>query len=185
MHTSVIAIALVLSAGLGHAASPYIYQWQDEEGQTHMGDSVPKRYRGVATRIEAKQFALPESQRAEAAAREARERKRMAAQEAQRARARSAQPVLPAVPVLPVAPVYPVPPVASGQGWYMPYPGAVSPRESLDTDCDHLWRAYFASQGCFAPFRTRHGIKAEAFQHCKEVANPSYQCGPSNLLGGG
>lgn len=172
MHTSVIAaIALALSPGLCHAASAYIYQWQDEEGRTHMGDSVPQRYRDVATRIDAREFALPESQRAEAAARRAKEKKRMAAREAQRARAEAAQPY-------PHHPHYPhYSSFASGPGLPAPYPWVAPPVAQLGEECDRLWWAYFNSQECFAPYRTRHGIKAEAFQHCTPVLDPSPMCG--------
>ena len=173
MYTSVIAaIALALSPGLCHAASAYIYQWQDEEGHTHMGDSVPQRYRDVATRIDARQFALPESQRAEAAARRAKEKKRMADREAQRARARAAQPYPHYYPYYPS--------FASGPGWLAPYPWFARPVVQLGEECDRLWWAYFNSQECFAPYRTRYGIKADAFQHCTPVLDPSPMCGVPN-----
>jgi len=49
-------------------------------------------------------------------------------------------------------------------------------------DCDALWREYQSSQECFAPYRVvGGGLKAEAFEHCKELPNPSSKCGiPSN-----
>jgi hypothetical protein len=41
--------------------------------------------------------------------------------------------------------------------------------------CEEQKRAYRESERCFAPYRTANGgIKAEAFQKCKEVKEP--QC---------
>ena len=46
-------------------------------------------------------------------------------------------------------------------------------------DCAALRRQYQQSQECFAPYRLANGgLKPEAAQRCKVVANPSPQCGP-------
>ena len=46
---------------------------------------------------------------------------------------------------------------------------------SADTGCEAQKQRYQESQECFAPFRTANGgLKADAFEHCVEVAEP--QC---------
>lgn len=51
------------------------------------------------------------------------------------------------------------------------------------TECEALWQEYFRSQECFAPYHTTTGIRAEAFQHCKEVVSPAQRCGPAKRVG--
>lgn len=45
-------------------------------------------------------------------------------------------------------------------------------------ECDRKWREYFASERCFARFRTAHrSIKPEAFDVCgPPVPDPSREC---------
>jgi hypothetical protein len=51
--------------------------------------------------------------------------------------------------------------------------------EEKQPDCATLRRQYLESQDCFGRFRNVNGsIKAEAFQHCTEVKDPTPQCGP-------
>jgi hypothetical protein len=39
--------------------------------------------------------------------------------------------------------------------------------------CQEDWKRYRASQRCFARYRLANGgVRAEAFQHCKEVKQP-------------
>src|SRR5262245_969082 len=52
-----------LVAPLAHSAD--IYRWVDEQGRTHISDTVPERYRGVATRLDAKPIEPTAQQRAE------------------------------------------------------------------------------------------------------------------------
>jgi len=48
---------------------------------------------------------------------------------------------------------------------------------SRGTDCERLWESYFASAACYHPFRTKHGIKAVAYEACGEpVKDPSDRC---------
>lgn len=163
--TAIAAIALALSPGLCHTAT--IYQWRDEEGHIHMADSVPKRYRNAATRIDSRQFEVPKSEQAAANARNARLRERLAALEAQRASAQAAQPL------------------PSGPNSFILYPRIWHSVEPWGTECDRLWQAYFESQECFSPYRMRQGIRASAFACYPPVADPSYRCGPARVFESG
>lgn len=49
--------------------------------------------------------------------------------------------------------------------------------------CRVAWHAYLESQRCFAPYITPRGVKGEAFQHCKDVPNPSGECPIGSDLG--
>ena len=50
------------------------------------------------------------------------------------------------------------------------------------SDCAARLRRYRESQECFAPYRTVTGaIKAEAYQRCVELPDPSPQCGLPKL----
>jgi len=154
---SMAAIVLMCAAGLSHAAD--IWRWVDEHGRTHMADSVPERYKAVATKIESGKFQVSESERAAAAARAGKDRERLAALEAQRIRAEAAQH-----------------PASS--------PAGQSPTGQTGTECDALWHAYYESQRCFAPHLLPRGVKEEAFQQCKTVLSPSNRCGPAKNTGG-
>ena len=157
------AIVLLCVAGLSHAAD--IWRWVDEHGRTHVADSVPERYKAVATKINSEKFQLSESERAAAAARAGKDRDRLAALEAQRIRDEAAQ--------LP----------ASSPGSAASSPASQSSKGPAGTECDALWRAYYESEQCFAPYVIPSGVKAEAFQHCKTVLSPSHRCGPAKNTG--
>ena len=60
---------------------------------------------------------------------------------------------------------------------------ATRPGKDSASKCERLWHEYFKSQECFAPYFTVHGIKAEAFEHCKEIGSPAQQCGPAKKIG--
>ncbi len=46
-------------------------------------------------------------------------------------------------------------------------------------DCATLHRQYLESQDCFGRFRNVNGsVKAEAFQYCTEIKDPTSECGP-------
>ncbi|HEY2926593.1 DUF4124 domain-containing protein [Piscinibacter sp.] len=52
----------------------------------------------------------------------------------------------------------------------------------IASDCAARLRRYRESQECFAPYRTVTGaIKAEAYQRCVELPDPSPQCGLPKL----
>lgn len=55
---------------------------------------------------------------------------------------------------------------------------SVPPPDTVDIrdrkrKCREEWKKYRASQACFARYRLANGgVRAEAFQHCKEVKQP-------------
>lgn len=152
-------IVCMCAAGLVHAAD--IWRWVDEHGRMHMADSVPERYKAVATKIDSAKFQVSEKERVAAAARAGKDRERLAALEAERARVEAAQ--LPASS-----------PESSGS-----IPASRPPSGQAGTECDALWSAYYESQRCFAPYLMPRGVKEEAFQQCKTVLSPSNRCGPA------
>lgn len=151
-----VAVALVPLL----AAARDIYRWVDESGRVHIADTVPDRYRGVATRLDGKVPEPSAQQRAEAAERAAKDRARLAEIDAARqAQAAASSASAPAARAAPRA-------AATG-----------------GSECDRLWQEYHESQVCFGPyFLGQGGIRAEAYSKCKEVRNPSQQCGPSKYV---
>jgi len=161
----IFAITLLLACCLCFSAD--IYSWKDEQGRVNMSDSVPERYRSVATKINSKKFELSESDKAAAAERRAKENKSLATLEARRNLAEVAR-----IP-------------ASGPGSTVS-PPSQTPTKQGGSECDRLWAEYFESQECFAPYQNRYtGTKPEAYLKCKTVTNPSYQCGPAKSITGG
>lgn len=157
------ASSLVLATGLCLAGD--IYRWVDEQGKTHLADAVPERYKAKATRIDSQRFEVSQGDRQAAVARAAKERERQAALDAERARAEAGQRQG----------------FAPGAG---ASPPAAKPGKNSGSECDRLWQEYFKSQECFAPYLTvRGGVKAEAFEHCKEVVSPDRQCGQAKKIG--
>lgn len=152
---SVAALCSVL-APLAHAAD--IYRWVDEKGLTHISDTVPPQYRKNATRIDTSASQVSESDRALAAERAAREKAALDSSQ-------------------------PVPAKAPRAGELVPQnrPGA-SGLDEKRAQCDEWRRAYAESQSCFSSYGTVSGaVRAEAYQHCTPVSDPSPTCGiPSN-----
>jgi len=56
------------------------------------------------------------------------------------------------------------------------------PRSSSDQNaqCDAAYREYRVSQDCFNRFRNAYGagVRGDAYRYCREVPDPSPQCGP-------
>src|SRR5512140_3198728 len=156
---SVLALSTLLPLSPLHAAD--IYRWVDENGQTHLSDTVPDKYRNSATRVDTGPTELTPQQRAEAEARAA-QQKKLAEEEEARRRAREAADAAGST-----APAPPAPPIR-------PAPRA-TPNSS---DCAQLLRRYRASQECFAPYRMANGaIRPEGFVLCgPDVPDPSGQC---------
>jgi hypothetical protein len=147
-------LAVLLCAySLAHANE--IYRWVDENGRTHFGDSVPEKYKKSATRVAARQLEPTDAQRRQAAQRAALERAR--ARPAQEENAR--------------APSRTMPPQQSA--------GAGQSGNANALDCETAHRRYRESIDCFARYMTQSGApRAEAFDHCKVILDPSPRCGP-------
>jgi hypothetical protein len=150
-------VSFALFASMANAGD--IYRWVDENGQTHVADTVPPQYRKSATKIDARASEVSESQRAEAAARAARQK---------------------AAITDPSRPASSNPP-ASGELSPEIKPGA-SGLNDKRARCDDWRRAYEQSQACFNRYRTVSGaIRSEGYQRCTEVSDPATECGaPTN-----
>ena len=150
-----LAVGLLFTPLFGHGAD--IYRWVDDQGRTHMADTVPERYKGVATKLDSTAPQPSAQQRSEAIERAAKDRARLAELDA----ARQAQ--------------------APGSGASAATSRPVTQRTSTGgSECDRMWQEYFDSQVCFGPYHLgQGGIRAEAHSKCKEVLNPSQKCGPA------
>jgi hypothetical protein len=156
--SSVLALSTLLPLSLLHAAD--IYRWVDENGQTHLSDTVPDKYRDSATRVDTGPTELTPQQRAEAEARAAQQKKR-AEEEAQRRARGEAADAGTTTPVSPAPTIQPAPRATKSS-----------------SDCAELLRRYRESQECFAPYRMANGaIRQEGFVLCgPDVPDPSGQC---------
>ena len=154
----VVAVAAALLAVQVQAAD--IYQWTDDSGRVHMGDSVPDRYRSVAKVIDSAQFRTSEAARKEATARAERDKLRANAVVANQPRARTQ-----------------APPRSQAQA-SQPV-GAIKATEDAGAECAAQQRLFRASQECFAPFVNVNGsVKPEAHSVCRVVTDPTTRCGP-------
>jgi hypothetical protein len=148
---------LFCAYSLAHANE--IYRWVDENGRTHFGDSVPGKYKKSATRVHARQLEPTDAQRRQAAERAALERaalERARARPAQEENTRASSRTIPSEQ-----------PAGAGQS------GNVNA-----LDCETAQRLYRESMDCFAQYMTLRGPRAEAFDHCKVLVDPSSRCGP-------
>lgn len=157
--TPKIAFLLSCSMLFSTAHATTIYQWVDENGRTQLSDTVPPRYKDVATKVDTSASRVSEKQRQEALERVAREKEQIeAAKRARDAAAKASdQPAKPnsAAPVV----------------------------DNKSSDCEQLMRAYRESQECFAPFmRVEGGTREEAYKYCTPVADPSSKCGAPDEL---
>jgi len=160
MKVRLALVAFSLMCSTLYAAD--IYRWVDENGRTQFSDTVPEKYRKSAVKMDSRQHELSAEQRQEAEARAAQE-KAQAAEVAQRkARADAEAAAKPAAPAI--------------------APARSKPRPVIDenTDCATLYRLYRESIDCFAPYISATGTtKAEAFEKCTPVPDPSRKCGPA------
>ena len=156
MKHGAVAFAVACAAAFAvHAGD--IYVWTDENGKTHLADSVPTKYRKAAVRIDSSQFELtPEEQREAAASREALEKKASAV-----SAPASAKPARPAPPGAPA-----------------PLRAPATNGAPSSSECEALQREYRESLECFAPYVNANGsLKPGAFASCKSVVNPTLKCG--------
>lgn len=157
---TVACLAIFVSAA---ASSQEVYRWVDEQGRTHVSDAVPDQYKRTARVIDTSRSKITDAQRAAGAARAEKERARSDEYTAARERREKAFAQ------------------AAGNAAAQSKPPAGKAARQGATECEQLWQTYRESQECFAPYgRQEHGVRLEAFQHCKQVDNPSQQCGPSN-----
>ena len=74
-----VAAFVIAGAWASAALGADIYRWADENGNVHLADIVPQRYKASAQRIDSRQFELTPAQQREAEARLARERQALTA----------------------------------------------------------------------------------------------------------
>jgi hypothetical protein len=157
-----LAMLAALATTAAHAAD--IYRWVDDEGRTHISDSVPDRYRARAQRYDSDAFKANDADMK--ASRERNERIRKESDAMERARTAPA----------PTGPIV-IGTDAAAQGGTG---GDVSAKDATPAgQCQASWDAYSASQACFQRFRNANAtVRAEAFQSCgPAVAQPT--CGPN------
>lgn len=154
------AASVLLAAGLPPPAlAADIYRWVDENGQTHLSDRVPDRYRNSAVKVDPGPTGVTAEQQRQAQESNARI-KAAADEEAQRRAAEEA---------------------AEGRTAPVPPAPAIQPRPppARSAKCEDLMRRYRASQECFAPYRMANGaLRPEAFTLCgPDIPDPSPECG--------
>ena len=157
-------VLLLAQAGVaGPSAMDDVVRWVDEKGRTHYGNVVPKEYEGVTRPVRGGIEVTPE-QRRQAELQAERERAALAEREAQLSGNRGlAQPAA-------RVPASGARPVAAG----------LSPAAACEGD----WRAYRASEACFARYKVvGGGLKSEAFQACRQLARPT--CNEPAIATGG
>ena len=143
---------LCLVAGAAHAVP--MYSWVDEQGRTHISDTVPDQYRKSARRVESTRFNVSEKQRRDATARMA----VLAGAAASRPAGATNAPGL------------------SGPAFASPRLAAASAPAA--NDCAALVQRFREAQDCFqsAP-RNQNGTVNAAKANCPEIVDPSPQCG--------
>ena len=144
---------LLLTTGLGLTAlAGDIYRWKDEQGRTHMGDTVPAQYKANAVKSSSKAFDLPQQQVIDAGTARA---KQISDAEKIRTSQNNPQPRDGNQPSAPVN-------AASTD----------SPRVG-ETTCQEQQRAYAESTSCFENFKNSNGsTKAEGFLKCRDLKEP-------------
>ena len=140
-----------------------MYRWVDENGKVHVSDVVPERYKKTAKRIDSTQFEASGADRRAA-------EDRAAADRAAADRAREQASAAKGAAATAIAPPPPSEQAAKGK---LP----------SQTECEAAQRRYKESVDCFAPFTNTNGsTRAEAFEKCAPVPDPSQRCGPPKAL---
>jgi hypothetical protein len=158
------ALLLLLPPAMtGHVGAADVFRWVDEQGRTHYGNVVPKEYESLTKPVRGGIEATPE-QRRNAELQAERERAALAERESQLRGNRASDP----------------PAARSPAASTRPVAGNVSPAAVCDAD----WRAYRASEACFARYKVvGGGLKSEAFQACRQLARPA--CNEPGIATGG
>jgi hypothetical protein len=150
-------LALTAVWPLPGAATP-LCRWVDNNGRTQLAQTVPERYKAVATCTDSTRYDIPAAQL------------RAAQQRADDERRRAARVAAP--------PWAASSPASAPPGALAPTPKRPAQAVTELTDCATSWRLYDESLACFGPFQTVHGaIKAEAYDVCNVVASPEPRCG--------
>lgn len=158
MNTKTVFL-LACSLLISSAYAATIYQWVDENGRTHISDTVPARYKDVATKLDTEASRVSEKQRQEALERVAREKQQVEAADKARAEAAAAA-------------------AAKAADKPTGQKSAIPVVDGKSDDCEELMRAYRESQECFAPYmRVEGGPREEAYKYCTPVPDPSGKCG--------
>lgn len=130
-----------------------IYKWVDEHGTNHYGEAVPERYQAQQKRLEL-DHASSEVDRDDAIRRHRQARDALRSFETKRARDAKAE----------------------RAKKRHPKTNAQHPNE---TACQKEWRLYLKAKACFRRYRSATGrIRAEAYQHCTDMAEPKTICPP-------
>lgn len=161
---TVLALLIACAVSLHTASASDIYRWVDENGQTHISDTVPARYKNSARKVDTSASKVSKEQRAAALQR---------AEEVKKAAAARALTPGAAPTTVPPAPS----PPASPEGYSLEPDANAKRNNPDDADCARLRREYEESQACFVQFATQTGIKGEAYDHCQSVPDPTPRCG--------
>lgn len=145
------AFLVVSLAAMSVAGATEVYRWTDSQGKAHASDRPPERHHGKVRRDHYKAHQLTEAQREEA-------KRRALAEKSLRDQAAKLPPMM-----------------------ITPEPMAEEPmvdEQRQETECERMTRQYRESEACFAPFKLWNGAtRAEAFQYCTPVVEPSIKCG--------
>lgn len=145
------ALSLATVCAFTGAAHAELFKWVDENGKTHYGDQVPERHQQKQQSLRIDR-APSQADRDAANQRIQKEKNAANAMKAQRD-------------------------AKAAVGGRPSKTGADGPAN--ETACQKEWRLFLDSKTCFEPYRTATGgIRAEAYQHCKEMTEPKSICPP-------
>jgi len=128
------------------AARAEIYKWTDDNGRVHYGNSIPESQKNKITKTFKSEPSSSGAQEPVSPAQKLTPKNRSTVESASQSAAQS-----------PPAPAQP---------------------STKKSKCEEAWRKYEESQACFAPYvlYKGRGVKAEAFEHCTVVPQPTETC---------
>ncbi|MBK8018439.1 MAG: DUF4124 domain-containing protein [Betaproteobacteria bacterium] len=146
--------SLSLSSVLPVPALAQVYKWVDEHGKVHYGDAPPDHAQGKKKPVKIETPAQSPGERDAALKRAEAERRKLDHLTHSRRN-------------------------ADENAKHRPATATIAPTPPNETPCQKEWREFRERAACFAPYRTATGgIKAEAYQKCKEAVQPSSVCPP-------
>lgn len=147
-------ILVALSSAVPAPVLAQVYKWVDEHGKVHYGDAPPDHAQSKKKPVKIETPAPSPGERDAALKRAEAERRKLDHLTQSRRNADEKAKHRPATATA----------------------GSAPPNE---TPCQKEWREFRERAACFAPYRTATGgIKAEAYQKCKEAVQPSSVCPP-------